>query len=257
MNRALPIAAVLVGLAAVPVAAQGGACAGLDPVLTGSAFVLVVEPAAGARITSGATVVGCSRTFESNVAWRLLAQDGRELASGTARGGGVDGAGEIRFALRYSVERPERGHLELFEPPTTGEGFPPPAMRIPLVLAPGAPDLPLFGRFAGDLPCADCAGIRTELLLYGDFGPVERRFVLVETYVGTPDGERPHEQRGRWEVARSAAEPSILMVIELQPEAGEPRRFAALGGDLELLDREGRRIRSRLDYTLKRQPTTP
>ncbi len=257
MNRALSTLAILLFLSAAAGAAQEGACAGLDPILTGSAFVLVVEPAAGSRITSGATVVGCSRTFESTVAWRLLAQDGHELASGTARGGGVDGAGELRFALRYEVERPERGHLELFEPPTTGEGFPAPATRIPLVLAPGAPDLPLFGRFAGDLPCADCAGIRTELLLYGDFGPVERRFVLVETYLGTPDGERPRERRGRWEVARSASEPSVLMVIELAEESGEPRRFAAVGGDLELLDREGRRIRSQLNYTLKRQPTPP
>lgn len=249
--------AVLLGLAAPPVAAQGGACAGLDPVLTGSPFVLIVEPAAGARITSGATVVGCSRTFESNVAWRLLAQDGRELASGTSRGGGVEGAGELRFALRYDLERPERGHLELSEPPTTGEGHPSPATRIPLVLAPGVPDLPLFGRFAGELPCADCAGIATELLLYGDFGPVERRFILRETYRGTQDGERRFEQRGRWEVVRSAAEPTILMVIEVRQESGEPRRFAAVGGDLEQLDREGRRISSRLNYTLKRQPATP
>lgn len=254
MNRAFSAAAILLFLPVLSAAAQDGACAGLDPVLTGSAFVLVVEPAAGSRIASGATVVGCSRTFESNVAWRLLAQDGRELAGGTAQGGGVDGARELRFTLRYTIERPERGHLELFAPPTTGEGFPPPATRIPLVLAPGDPDLPLFGRFVGDLPCADCVAIRTELRLYGDFGPVERRFVLSETYLGTPDGERPYEQRGRWEIARSAAEPSVPMVIELQTESGEPRRFAALGGDLELLDREGRRIRSQLDYTLKRQP---
>lgn len=244
-----------IALAPVTVAADAGPCAGLDPVLAGSSFVLLVEPAAGARIASGATVVGCSRTLDGQVAWHLVGQSGAELASGAATGGGVNGPGELRFVLRYDVERPERGHLELFAPRHTDEGPPPPATRIPLVLAPGAPDLPLFGRFAGDLPCADCAGIRTELTLYGDLGAGERRFALRETYLGPVDGGRPRETRGQWTPRRGDGE--VAMLLELVDLDGTVRRFEVAGRDLRMLDRDGRRIDSRLNYTLARQPTAP
>lgn len=249
--------AAFVSLVLAPLAgmAADGPCAGLDPVLAGSSFVLVVQPLAGSRITSGAEAIGCSRTLDAQVAWRLVGQSGAELASGTASGGGVNGPGEVRIVLRYQVDRPERGHLELFAPRHTDEGPPPPATRIPLVLAPGAPDLPLFGRFAGDLPCADCAGIRTELALYGDLGAGERRFVLRETYLGPLDGGRPRETRGRWTPRRGDGE--VAMLLELVDLDGTVRRFEVAGRDLRLLDREGGRIDSKLNYTLTRLPTAP
>ena len=60
-------------------AAQEGPVAGCDlgdPVLTASSFVIAKSPKAGDRVQSGFAVSGCSRTFESNVIWRLLAKDG-------------------------------------------------------------------------------------------------------------------------------------------------------------------------------------
>lgn len=110
-------------------------CAGDSAVLGASAFVLVTSPTAGATVTSGFAVTGCSRTFESTVQWRLLARNGSELASGHTQGGGVDGAGPFRFTVDFQVDAPQLGHLEVFEEDaSSGEGFPPGRTVLPLVL---------------------------------------------------------------------------------------------------------------------------
>ena len=67
-----------------------GACEAGDLDQIGS-FVFVTAPHGGARVRSGFAVTGCSRTFESNVNWRLLDRVGAEIASGFAIGGGVYG----------------------------------------------------------------------------------------------------------------------------------------------------------------------
>jgi len=113
-------------------------CQGIDPVLAGSSFVLVVEPPAGEPFTSPLWVRGCSRTFESNVAWELQAGDGRVLASGHTTGGGYAGAAAFEFVARFTVAEPTAGRLHVFAPDESGgEGFPPPSTIIPLVLVPG------------------------------------------------------------------------------------------------------------------------
>jgi NlpE N-terminal domain len=55
-----------------------------------------------------------------------------------------------------------------------------------------------LGTFAGVLPCADCAGIRTELTLFAE-QPSGRpvRYELKHTYLGTRDGDRTFEKGGR------------------------------------------------------------
>jgi hypothetical protein len=111
----------------------------MDPVLAASAFVLVTEPAPGARASSPLRVRGCSRTFESNVVWELRARDGGVLASGHTTGGGVDGAGPFAFAVEFATPQPQLGHLEVYEVDASdGEGFPPGRAVIPLVLLPGS-----------------------------------------------------------------------------------------------------------------------
>jgi hypothetical protein len=112
-----------------------GACeaSNLDDV---GSFVFVTSPTPGAQVLGSFAVTGCSRTFESTVNWRLLAQDGTELASGFTTGGGVDGADRFDFVVAYSgVTGPEVGNLEVFEVDASGgEGSPPPMAVIPLVL---------------------------------------------------------------------------------------------------------------------------
>jgi len=112
-------------------------CDNADGALSDASFVIVGSPDAGDRVVSGFAVSGCSRTFESNVVWRLIARDGATLASGNTMGGGVDGFGPFSDTIDYSVTERQIGHLEVFEEDVSdGEGYPPGRNVIPLVLSP-------------------------------------------------------------------------------------------------------------------------
>lgn len=112
-------------------------CANADGAFNDAAFVVATAPAAGARAISGFDVKGCSRTFEGSVQWKLLGRDGSVLASGNARGGGVDGQGAFSFTVPFGVTERQVGHLEVFEEDVSdGEGFPPGRTVVPLVLNP-------------------------------------------------------------------------------------------------------------------------
>ena len=112
-------------------------CSTNDGALSEAAFVFATTPTVGTRVTSGFQVQGCSRTFESTALWRLLARDGRVLAEGFTRGGGVDGPGPFSFSVAYTVNQRQIGHLEVYEEDVSGgEGFPPGRTVIPLVLLP-------------------------------------------------------------------------------------------------------------------------
>lgn len=114
-----------------------GACSNADGALDAAAFVIAEAPLAGARVSSGFAVSGCSRTFESTVSWRLLAHDGRVLNQGFATGGGVDGFAPFGFAVPFSVAERQVGHLEVFEVDASdGEGNPPGRTVLPLLLEP-------------------------------------------------------------------------------------------------------------------------
>ena len=85
-------------------------------------FVMVTTPAAGAKVKNGFAVAGCSRTFESTVVWTLTVRGGKELAKGTAKGGGVDGAGPLSFTVAAKVDKPTLAYLEVIEPSASGKG---------------------------------------------------------------------------------------------------------------------------------------
>ena len=112
-------------------------CTNADGAFNDAAFVVTTDPVAGARVSGGFGVTGCSRTFESTVVWRLLARDGSVLAEGTTQGGGVDGPGGFAFTIPFAVTERQIGHLEVFEEDASdGEGFPPGRTVVPLVLLP-------------------------------------------------------------------------------------------------------------------------
>lgn len=132
-------------LATVPAVAMGSLvqgeetdnCSNEDGALSEAAFVIATGPKPGERVESGFDVTGCSRTFEGDVQWKLLARDGSVLASGHTTGGGVDGPGAFSFSIPYTVTVQQLGHLEVFEEDVSdGEGFPPGRTVIPLVLKP-------------------------------------------------------------------------------------------------------------------------
>ena len=138
MSRTVaPLAALILAACVERPAMSAGACDPGDGALDAAAFVLATQPAAGARVSSGFSVRGCSRTFESTVMWRLLARDGSVLADGFTTGGGVDGPGPFAFTVDFAVAERQIGHLEVFEEDVSGgEGFPPGRTVVPVVLQP-------------------------------------------------------------------------------------------------------------------------
>ena len=129
---------IAVGCGGRPDAPAASPCAPPDPALEEAAFVIATTPRAGESVTSGFAVRGCSRTFESNVQWRLADRKGRVLARGFTSGGGVEGRKPFAFAVDFQVSERQLGYLEVGEPRVSEkEGFPPGRTVLPLVLVPG------------------------------------------------------------------------------------------------------------------------
>ena len=113
----------------------------------------------------------------------------------------------------------------------------------------------VVGSYTGTMPCADCAGIVTELTLYATPGSgVASRYDLRETYLATAEGDRRVSAAGDWVVLRGSASDSAATVYRLNPENPAATRSYLRVDDLHLrqLDREGAEIGSRPDYTLVR-----
>lgn len=122
---------------ASPPSSSVDVCSNADGALGDASFVFVASPRSGERVKTGFTVSGCSRTFESNVTWKLKGRDGGDLASGHTTGGGVDGAGPFSFTVVYTVKERQIGHLEVHEEDASdGEGHPPGRNVFPVVLQP-------------------------------------------------------------------------------------------------------------------------
>ena len=98
----------------------------------------------------------------------------------------------------------------------------------------------LPATFAGDLPCADCQGIRHQLELFPD-----QAFFLRMTYLGKGD-DAGFDDIGSWVVASDRR----TLVLHGSHEA--PLKFAIKDANtLRKLDPEGREIASSLNYHLK------
>ncbi len=106
---------------------------------------------------------------------------------------------------------------------------------------------PMQQSWRGMLPCADCEGIDTSLFLEKD-----GTWVMNQGYKGGKAASA-FAAYGSW--ARTADK------LVLTDASGEKLYFRAKGEALEMLDREGNPIHSRLNYTLEpikaSLPTTP
>jgi len=110
-----------------------------------------------------------------------------------------------------------------------------------------------IGTFAGVLPCADCAGILSELHLYAE-QPSGRptHYELMETYMGTRDGDRSIGTTGRWATVRGDTVQLDLGRIDAL------RNFLRVGDDeLRLVDRNGREIVWAAPHSLYRVSELP
>ncbi len=123
---------------------------------------------------------------------------------------------------------------------------PPPGQRV-------------IGMYIGTLPCADCGGIRTELTLFdpspGASGPSS--YWLKETYLGKPLKNATFESGGSWTTQTGMDDAKSTVYKLTEARSGESRFLLKVSDDeLRMLDRSGRAISSKLDYSLKRQPAS-
>jgi uncharacterized lipoprotein YbaY/uncharacterized lipoprotein NlpE involved in copper resistance len=110
--------------------------------------------------------------------------------------------------------------------------------------APAAPLGALPASFIGELPCADCPGIRYHVNLFPD-----RVFFLRTTYIGRGD-DANFDDIGSWVVSSDRA----MLLLKGGREA--PEIFAIKDHDtLRKLDIEGHEITSPLNYDLRRTKT--
>jgi predicted secreted protein len=110
-----------------------------------------------------------------------------------------------------------------------------------------------IGTFAGVLPCADCAGILTELHLYAE-QPSGRptHYELMETYMGTREGDRSIGTAGRWAMVRGDTVQLDLGRIDAL------KNFLRIGDDeLRLLDRNRGEIFLNTPHSLYRVSELP
>lgn len=109
--------------------------------------------------------------------------------------------------------------------------------------------------YQGVLPCADCPGIKTTLTLYRDQDGKASRYELNQEYLGVDRGMDGENDRGNWAVQRTDVDGRDYPVFVLNPEQPDDQvRFLQNATNaVELLNAEGQRIQSELNYTLMQQ----
>jgi copper homeostasis protein (lipoprotein) len=115
-----------------------------------------------------------------------------------------------------------------------------------------------IGTFAGVMPCADCAGILTELRLYAEQGR-PARFELTETYLGSRDGDRSIGTTGQWGTLSAPAGDAGAGIVQLDLGSVSTRRnFLRVGEDeLRRIDASLREIPSAVPHSLHRVSELP
>ncbi|AKJ28097.1 copper resistance protein NlpE N-terminal domain-containing protein [Caldimonas brevitalea] len=124
-----------------------------------------------------------------------------------------------------------------------------PVHQVPAGAVPAA-------RFAGTLPCADCAGVRTDVQLFVDANGAPTTYSLLQTFLGASAGNRPAVVKGNWIAARGSAADAQASVIHLDPDNAERARgFRQVGPQvLRALDRDGNDLPGSLPRSLVRVP---
>ena len=103
--------------------------------------------------------------------------------------------------------------------------------------------------YEGLLPCADCQGILTNLMLQGD----SSTYFLTETYLGSGKPDSVFLRSGTYTTLTAAD--SITALVELSAVKESGPLYFEISGDTALirLDMNAKRIQGNLNYTLIRQ----
>jgi copper homeostasis protein (lipoprotein) len=130
-----------------------------------------------------------------------------------------------------------------------------PAGQAPSAALPGeaevkaAPSEDSERVWAGLLPCRDCQGIDTRLVLRTTQG--RRAYELSETYLGG-SGKNRFDRAGAWTELRRTVDGEPQVTYVLDPDQAAQRYLLQPDGALELLDAGGKAQGDALDYRLQR-----
>ena len=112
------------------------------------------------------------------------------------------------------------------------------------------------GTFTGVLPCADCQGIDTELILSGGTSGAARTYTMKQTYKGKPADKSVVSSSGKWFLAKGNKQDPDAVVLQLIPTAGniDPMYFLQISEkEVKLLNRQQEEIQSSHNHSLKKQ----
>ena len=103
--------------------------------------------------------------------------------------------------------------------------------------------------WAGLLPCRDCQGIDTRLVLRYDRG--RRAYLMTETYLGG-SGKTSFNRAGTWTEVQATVDGEPQVTYVLDPDQAAQRFALQPDGALELLDANGRAPEQAVAYRLHR-----
>jgi len=103
--------------------------------------------------------------------------------------------------------------------------------------------------WAGLLPCADCQGIDTRLVLRTEDG--KRNYMLTETYLGGT-GKTSFNRAGTWTELQASAGGDAQVTYVLDPDKAAQHYALQPDGALELLGADGKEPQDALAYRLQR-----
>ena len=103
--------------------------------------------------------------------------------------------------------------------------------------------------WVGLLPCSDCQGIDTRLVLRSRGG--QRDYLLTETYIGGR-GKNTFSREGAWKEVIRTGDGQPLTLFVLDPDQAGQRFSLQPDGALELLEGNGERSGQAVAYRLQR-----
>lgn len=95
-------------------------------------------------------------------------------------------------------------------------------------------------RFEGTLPCNDCRGVKTDLILQRDaITGAPQGFYLHEVKIDAPGGERVNSTWGKWSKNQDINDFERQLYV-LRPEVGDARAYVRMdNGNLQPLTDQG------------------
>lgn len=117
------------------------------------------------------------------------------------------------------------------------------------------PSAAYTGTYRGTVPCADCQGITMELKLQENGKSKSKTFVLKQKYLGKPTNKNEYVVTGKWFMATGNKQNPKAKVLQLIPDGKEGLMYFELmkDGSIKLLDNRQNQIKSKQNYTLKKQ----